>query len=180
MEELKRLDQWQVIDERHTLLSRVTGRLLDPHLLHAAVSKIKLNREAPDDIRSQFNVARNMALYSYFCYSLAPEVQAKTFVIIEYALRLREGSEKRLMLKNLLKVAVDKKWITDAGFKHLKDPSVDNTYSKSLIDWIPAMRNEFAHGTNVVLPDCLSHLAICADFINQLYPPKYSTAANSL
>lgn len=170
MEELKPLDQLHAIDERHALLSQVTGRLLDPTTLHATISKIELNDRVPDDLKSQFNVARNMALYSYFCYSLAPEVQAKTFVIIEYALRLREGSGKRLMLKKLLKLSVDQGWITDAGFKHLKNLSIDNSYSKSLIEWIPAMRNEFAHGTNILVPDCVSHLSICADFVNQLYP----------
>jgi hypothetical protein len=170
MEELKRLEQLQEIDERHALLSQVTGRLLDPSLLHSAVSKIELNETAPDDIKSQFNVARNMALYSYFCYSFAPEVQAKTFVIIEHALRLREGSGNYFGLKKLLKISVNNGWITDTGFRHLNNPGNANSYSKSLIEIISMMRNEFAHGTNILVPDCLTHLSVCADFINQLYP----------
>ncbi|WP_017454476.1 hypothetical protein [Herbaspirillum rubrisubalbicans] len=169
MEELKTVEQLCMVDERHELLSQLTGKIFDLSVFHSAISKIDLKSEVPEEIRSQFNVARNMALYSYFCYSFAPEVQAKTFVLIEHALRLREASGRRLMLKKLLSIAVESGWIKDFRFSHLQTPDPKNSYSRSLVDLIPSMRNEFAHGTNMVLPDCIGHLRICADLINQLY-----------
>ncbi len=170
MENLKSLDSLRQIDERHILLSRLTGRVFDLPDWHDAVSRIVLNETVPEDVRSQFNVARNMALYSYFCYSLAPEVQSKTFILIEFALRLRLAPPKRMVLKDLLRAAIDRGWIADAKFRHLAKPDPDNSYSKSLIETIPNIRNSFAHGTNVLTHDCLGYLAKCADFINQLYP----------
>lgn len=170
MEKLKELNSLRDIDERHVLFSQITGKLLDLSLWHAAVSSITLNEAVPDDIKSQFNVARNMALYSYFCYSLAPEVQAKTFVLIEFALRLRVAPPKRMVLKDLLRLAIERGWIADAGFRHILDPDPHNSYSKSLIEIIPSIRNEFAHGTNMLTHDCISYLTKCVDVINQLYP----------
>lgn len=78
MEELKKLDQLMKMDETHQLFSQITGRLIDLELLHEAVSAITLHEGVPEDIRGQFNVARNMALYQYFHYALAPEIQLKT------------------------------------------------------------------------------------------------------
>lgn len=173
MEELKTIGQLEKIDERHILLGQITGRILDKQKLHATIASINLNSSAPEQIRSQFNVARNLALYSYYCYSFAPEVQAKTFTIIEFALKLRDGSGERLMLRKLLSKAVSEGWICDRGFRHLSNPSSNNDYCKSLIDLIPSMRNTFAHGTNQLTPYVIDHLTICADLINQLFPtPK--------
>src|SRR5467141_1534588 len=83
--------------------------------LHAYVSSITMHSGVPEEIRSQFNVARNMALYQYFFYALAPEVQLKTYTIIEYALRLRAGTGKKLMLKDLIEKANREGWISDAA-----------------------------------------------------------------
>lgn len=170
MEELRSLEALGEIDERHILLGQIRGRIFDKNSLHAAVSAIEINESAPDEIRSQFNVARNLALYSYYCYSFAPVVQAATFTIIEFALKIKDGSTDRQMLKRLLKKAVDNDWICDSGFRHLKNPSANNEYCRSLVELIPCMRNDFAHGTNQLTPHFMDHLSICADFVNQLFP----------
>lgn len=167
--DFKRLEELTQIDESHVLMSHVTGRLLDINLLYRAVESIKLGDGVPDDIRGQFNVARNMALYTYFCYALAPEVQLKTFTIIELALRLRAGNPKGKTLRPLLKLAVSAGWICDSGFRHLKNPLSSNPYCHSLIDTLPALRNDSAHGSTNLTPDTVWYLERCADLVNQLF-----------
>lgn len=169
MEELKQLHELVKIDERHQLLEQITGQRLDLEALHKVVTSITLHEGVPEDIRGQFNVARNMALYQYFFYALAPEVQLKTYTIIEFALRLRANSTKQLMLGALVKKAVKEGWITDAGFRHIQNPQPHNPYCINLTRVLPDLRNASAHGTTLLTPDSVGHLEKCADFVNQIF-----------
>ena len=170
MEEFKQLSEVCKIDEKHVLLSKVSGGILSLELLHKVLSEIELNSSVPDKIKGQFNVARNMALYTYYFYALAPEVQHKTYTVIEYALKIKANTSKKLMLKRLLTMAVENKWISDSGFRHIDSPDENNSYCKSLINVLPNLRNGAAHGQSLLLPDCIGHIEKCADFINQLFP----------
>ena len=174
MEEFKNLSEILEIDEKHILLSKVTGGLLDIELLHKTLYEIELNDNVPEEIKGQFNVARNMALYTYYFYALAPEVQHKTYTVIEYALKIRANSDKKLMLKKLLAKAVEEKWIIDSGFRHIENPDEENSYCKSLIKTLPDLRNAAAHGQSFLLPDCVGHIEKCADFVNQLFDENNS------
>jgi hypothetical protein len=167
--DFKRLDELTQIDESHLLLGQVTGRTLDLNLLYRAVESIELAPAVPEDIRGQFNVARNMAVYTYFCYALAPEVQLKTFTVIELALRRRAGEPKGKTLRPLLKLAVSEHWIRDSGFRHIEKPLAENPYCHSLIDTLPALRNDSAHGSTSLTPDSVWYLERCADLVNQLF-----------
>lgn len=168
MEEIKTLQNLLEMDERHELMAQITGHILDQDKLHRAVSSIKLNEEVPADIRCQFNVARNMAFYTYFLYSLAPVVQLKTYILIEHALKIKNGKGKP-PFKHLIRLAVENEWIQDSGFRHIEEPNVENEYCKSLIETLPNLRNEAAHGSNTLVGNCVFHLSSCADFINQLW-----------
>jgi hypothetical protein len=172
MEGLKKLDQLTKMDEMHQLTSQITGQLIDLELLHKAVSSITLNEGVPEEIQGQFNVARNMALYQYFHYALAPEIQLKTYTIIEFALRLKANSTKRLMLSMLVEMAVKEKWITDAGFRHIKSPLPENPFCMQLREVLPSLRNESSHGSSALNPESVGHLAICADLVNQLFSER--------
>lgn len=178
--DFKRMEELTEIDELHVLMARVTGRLLDINLLYRAVESIELGGAVPDDIRGQFNVARNMALYTYFCYALAPEVQLKTFTIIELALRLRAGNPKGKTLRPLLKLAVSEGWIRDSGFRHVENPLPGNPYCHSLIDTLPALRNGSAHGSTNLTPDTVWYLERCADLVNQLFAQPSAAVGESV
>lgn len=171
MEEVKRMDELTKIDERHLLLGQITGRVPDLQKRHDFVTAIEMHAGVPDEIRSQFNVAKNMALYQYYFYALAPEVQLKTYTIIEYALKLKniDAPTPARGLGELVTTAVKQGWISDAGFRHIDQPQPDNPYCAGLIKAIPGLRNEAAHGSNTLTPDCLDHLVKCADFVNQLF-----------
>ena len=85
------------------------------------------------------------------------------------------------MLKKLLKKAVNERWINDSGFRHIKNPDNDNSYCKSLIEILPDLRNNVAHGHSMLLPDCIGHIEKCADFVNQLFDNQdtHNKALNS-
>lgn len=170
MEEFKSLNELMEMDRKHKLMGGVTGSLPSLERMHKCLASEVLNEEVPDEIKGQFNVAKNMAIYSYFFYALASEVHLKTYTIIEHALRLRVKSNKRMMLKALINHAVSQRWISDAGFRHITSPSSSNEWCKSMVDAIPNLRNSQAHGSSMLVGDCLHHISSCTDFVNQLFP----------
>lgn len=172
MEKFKSLEELTEMDEKHRLMGLVCGSIPNLEGMHIFLSKEVLNEETPDEIKGQFNVAKNMALYSYYFYALAPEVHLKTYSIIEHALRIKANPKKPMMLKALINHAVAQRWISDSGFRHIKTSSSDNEWCKSMVETIPSLRNSKAHGSTMLVGDCLHHISSCADFINQLFPCK--------
>ncbi|GGO74651.1 hypothetical protein [Bowmanella pacifica] len=175
MEQLKSLEELTKMDEKHRLLGAVCGSVPSLEKMHDLLSQEHLNREVPDEVKGQFNVARNMALYSYYFYALAPEVHLKTYTVIEHALKLKAKPENRMMLGKLLRMALQNGWISDAGFRHIENPSPDNEWCRAMLKGIPDLRNSQAHGSSMLVGDCIQHIAVCADFINQLFPEGEST-----
>jgi hypothetical protein len=171
MEELKDLNALTLMDETHTLIGGATRRVPELRKRHSYVASITMHEGVPEAIRGQFNVARNMALYQYFMYSLAPEVQLKTYTIIEHALRLRNDPSKRTPFAALLEKAAAQGWIQDTGFRHLENASDENSYVRSLARVLPLLRKDAAHGSTQLTPDCIGHLEKCADLVNQLFDP---------
>lgn len=170
MEEFKSLEELTEIDEKHHLMGGVSGSVPSLEGMHRYLSNEVLNDGVPEEIKGQFNVAKNMALYSYFFYALAPEVHLKTYTVIEHALRIRTNPKKPMMLKALINHAVSQRWIKDSGFRHIENPSLDNEWCKSMVDVVPSLRNSKAHGSSMLAGDCLQHISSCADFVNQLFP----------
>ena len=175
MEQFKSLDELTEMDDKHRLMGAVCGGVPSLEKMHYLLSQEYLNPEAPDEIKGQFNVARNMALYSYYFYALAPEVHLKTYTVIEHALKLKVNPEKRMMLSKLLRTALHNGWISDSGFRHIENPSPDNEWCNAMLKVLPDLRNSQAHGSSVLMGDCIQHIAVCADFINQLFPKEEST-----
>ena len=174
MEELKRLEELTEMDEKHRLMGAICGAVHSSERMHDVLSKERLNGQVPEVIKSQFNVARNMALYTYYFYALAPEVNLKTYTLIEHALKLKTKPEKHMMLAKLLRAALRNGWISDAGFRHIDNPSRDNEWCRAMLKSIPELRNSQAHGSSMLIGDCIDHISICADFINQLFPDDKS------
>jgi hypothetical protein len=169
MEEFKSLKELTEMDEKHRLIGAVCGSVPSLKGMHKYLSEEVLNDEVPEEIKGQFNVAKNMALYSYYFYALAPEVHLKTYTVIEHALRLKANPKKTMMLKALINHAVSQRWVKDSGFRHLDNPSPDNVWCNSMVDVISDLRNSKAHGSSMLVGDCLHHISICVDFVNQLF-----------
>lgn len=170
MEKFKSLEELTNLDEKYRLIGGICGSLPNLEKMHDYLSKEILNEEVPDEIKGQFNVAKNMALYSYFFYALAPEVQLKTYTVIEHALRVKTNPKKPMMLKELINHAVSQRWVTDPGFRHIETQDSVNEWCKKMVEVIPILRNSKAHGSSMLVGDCLRHISSCADFVNQLFP----------
>ncbi len=170
MEEFKSLEELTEMDEKHRLMGAICGSVPSLERMHKYLSEEVLNEEVPEEIQGQFNVAKNMALYSYYFYALDPEVHLKTYTIIEHALRIKTNPKKKMMFRALMNHAVSKRWIKDSGFRHIDNPSPDNEWCKSMVDVMSDLRNSKAHGSSMLVGDCLHHISSCADFVNQLFP----------
>lgn len=197
MDTLKPFDDICYPDSRQKafiLYNRETGvsreRTLHDH--YQSISDVVLNEVVPDKIREHFETARNLFLYSWYVYRFGPVAELHAIATVEFALKEKSGKEKG-GLKRLIDLAIKKGWVLDSGFKYYPvikerlteyttadsyrpntitdDPdSVDlQAYCKILADSLPYLRNELAHGSQMLYPSGTATLAICADVINQLF-----------
>lgn len=177
MEEFKLLDNLEEPDERNfcwTVIDPFTGVCRSPTLddIYNSVSEISLDGTVPEDVRSQFNVAKNIAVYTWYCYSFHQVCQMKAYSTVEFALKQRLG--KSVPFPKLITKAINMGLIKDSGFSHLKKPTNEASldYSRTLIEIMPSLRNGLAHGSTTLRPGAVKTLRICAEFINQLYRNK--------
>jgi len=176
MEKLKKLDEIKFPDRRTTvfiLIDRQTGKKRDLLLedIYEDVESIQLHGGVPDDVRSQFNVARNLAIYTWFCYAFHQVSEIKAYSTLEMALRVKFGGGKN-GFKKLLIEAVNSGLIKDRGFRHIREGLEDTnstSYVGRLPEIMPKLRNDLAHGSTMLHPGSYMNLQICADFINQLF-----------
>ena len=116
---------------------------------------IKLDETVPEEVRSQFNVARNLCLYSWYCYSFHNVACFKAYSTIEMALRIRLDkpeeaiSSLRFMLEEALAIGA------------LQDRSLPET--------VAYLRNLAAHGSPMNGPWSVPMLRRCAETLNELF-----------
>ncbi|MFQ5715371.1 MAG: hypothetical protein ACE5GU_15210 [Candidatus Scalinduaceae bacterium] len=187
MEKLKLLDELCEPDERQKLFvvfNSETGDKRSRKLedVYAEAKSIKLHSGVPEEIRSHFNTARNLLVYSWFFYPFNVTAQLLAFISVEFALK-EKTCETDASFKKLLKLAVKKKWINEKGFSHIKvndDISKENhliekdnteahNYCDALVEAMPKLRNALAHGNDMLHNRGYLSVRICADFINQLF-----------
>lgn len=156
---------FQVVDE-----NEVTRRLTLQDI-YESVSAISLHDGVPEEIRSHFTQARNLAVYAWFHYQFNVTAQLMGFVSVEYALKLKTG-KSRANFTALIKTAIEEGWISDDGFtaaKRRNNP--ESSYVEVLARVMPSLRNDLAHGTGMLHHKSVSSLRTCAEFINQLFEP---------
>lgn len=90
---------------------------------HTELSRIKLNRRVPVEVRQVFETAKNLSLYSWFVYRFHQVSELTAYSALEMGLRLKYEKENpkkaSLNLKGLLKHAQEKNWINNEGFSWL-------------------------------------------------------------
>jgi len=150
---------------------------------------ISLHSGVPEDIRSHFETARNLIIYSWFFYPFNMSAQLAAFTTVEFALRIR-FNDRETPFKFLLKKAVKDGLIKDEGFTlpvkraqairennralpemlRVPEPTLTSNYSEILSENIPFLRNQLAHGTTELHENGAKHVRISAELINQLFP----------
>jgi hypothetical protein len=177
MEEFKPFEELLEADERwkyFPLRNQATGEMTPSSLEHryGIVAPIYVNDSAPEEVRSQFNVAKMLCVYAWLYYPFHQVAELKAFSTVEMALRLKYPNVKGTLYK-LLAHAIKEGAITDAGFSHVQANFEDALqYSRTLPDIVPYLRNSLAHGGSRLHPGSVFTVRNCSEIINQLYPEK--------
>lgn len=160
---------------------------------HAAIAAISLTPCVPEYIREHFETAKNLLLYAWFVYRFIPVAELHAYSTVEMALKVRANLEslQAKTLAPLLKIAIKRGWIVDEAFSNVRrereameqeqewrrlldvpptpEEQDSQRYCKMLLDSMPYLRNDLAHGSKTLHPGGVGTLAICADLINQLF-----------
>ncbi len=158
MEQLKKLEEICQPDERNRNrvdLDQSTGAVTPTTAasIYAVVESIQLKDNVPDTVRSHFNVARNLALYSWFVYSFSEVASMQALASLEMAAREKTGEH-------------------ETGFKNLLDKLFKDeqfTPELSLAKGVSTFRNELAHGSTMISGQGLSRVRACATLINEIF-----------
>lgn len=130
MEEFKTLDDVLNSDSRWdamVLVNRETGEVRPTALLdhYGRVNEFILSNTVPEAIRSQFNIAKNLLLYSWFIYPFFSVAEMHVMGVLELSLRTRIGvagmkdlkrMKKRHGLFSYIEYARGKGWIRNEDF----------------------------------------------------------------
>ena len=112
---LKSLDEICEPDKRQKLF---LGISLNGN--HAKLSRIKLNRRVPVEVRQLFETAKNLNLYSWFVYRFHQVSELTAYSALEMVLRLRYekevGKKRRVTFRKLLGYAQENNWIDNNRF----------------------------------------------------------------
>jgi len=194
MESLKELSEITEPDVRQkcfVILDLVKG-ISRPFTLedfHRSAASIELHSGVPEKIRSHFETARNLIIYSWFYYPFNVTAQLAAYTTVEFALRTKY-QDRKTTFKNLLERAVNSGLVSDRGFsipttkatrikEHNRNRPPDfrfpeiqivDAYSKQLIHSLRFLRNKSAHGSTMLHNHGPGTVRICAEFINQLFP----------
>ena len=180
-------------DERWRIFG---NRTLEQH--HAYIAQFELGDAVPADVRQHFENARNTWLYAFFSYRLLQVALMQVHVAGEAAIKARAKLEgvntdgKRL--KELLDMAIERRWLLDAHFEitadraerelqereHLREmgeerellvgPLHEQDYAKRLVEAFRQLRNGLAHGEVILDPNLGWAFLAVRDWINQLFP----------
>lgn len=137
--------------------------------LYADVAAVQLDPAVPEHIREHFAQAQNLAVFAWYYYPFHITARFMGMVSVEFALRERSGHDG-WGLKRLLQLAVAEGWIKDEGFLVAqRRPAEGRPYVEILVETMPKIRNEDAHGSTDLDDGSALSLRICADLINQLF-----------
>lgn len=96
--------------------------------IHYVLERINLNRSAPENVQTQFETAKNLALYSWFVYRFHQISEMAAYTAMEMGLREKYSQEEpeidakkltRMTMKPLLDEAKKRKWLENDKFPSL-------------------------------------------------------------
>ena len=182
-----------VRDERWRAIG---NRTLVQH--HAMVERYALRVGVPEDVWQHFENARNTWLYAFFNFRLLQVALMQVHVAGEAAIKARaklEGLDaKKFTLKELLDMALERRWLLDVNFEVVADraereaehlemlrflgierepfmgPLHEQDYAKGLVEAFRKIRNALAHGEVLLKPNLSWEFLAVRDLINQLFP----------
>lgn len=190
MESLKPLADLLKPDERQPLFSVLDGqsgafRALTLEDIYQRAAAIHLHDGVPEVIRSHFASAQNLVAYSWFYYPFNVTAQLLGYVSVEAALKIKYADDKQ-SFRTMVQRAVRERLVQDEGFSHIRARDERaatlegewlrqlqwqlQPYVEVLAESMPRLRNALAHGAHAVHMNGATHVRICAEFINQIFP----------
>jgi hypothetical protein len=162
MERLKPLEEVCQPDVRYRNrvdLDLTTGTVSETTIqsLYSLIEPITLSDNVPTEVRSHFEIARNLALYSWFVYSFNVVAAMQAYASLEMALKQKAGKPRIKFKKSLERVYNSRQLASGIG------PPV------ALSEAISHMRNDLAHGNSTMHGQGVAVLAMCAELINELF-----------
>jgi hypothetical protein len=164
MERLKRLENICQPDE--VWLNRVdidhsTGAVTPTTVesIYTLVEEIELGANVPDEVRSHFEIARNLVVYSWFAYSFSVVAAMQALASLEMAVRIKTNAKKRDRFYDLIDRVFPGRELA---------PTFAPTVPLSEV--VTKLRNDLAHGSSMMHGQGVNTLGFCAELINELYP----------
>jgi hypothetical protein len=159
---------------------------------YRAIEAITLDGSVPESIRTLFNTARNVLVYSWHVYRFTVVAELQAYSTLEFALRERMGlggNSDGPGLRKLLTRAGREGVLSDDAFASLRshsswpvvtgnaiidanaDPGVvaSRGHIAILAEALPMLRNTLAHGSSSVWPHALSTFMLVAAAINWMF-----------
>ncbi len=174
MERFKKLDEIQKYDERFDMFAGASAYNSDLpsgltlKYIYEKVESIELIDNVPEKIKSEFNIAKNLYVYSYYSYPFKTVSDLKSISTLEYALRTFYNiKDKREGLRKLLNRA-----ISEGKIIYLDSNDEKKTIKEQIFraKFLSISRNNLAHGSsNLYLPTDNKIITVCGNCINQLY-----------
>lgn len=144
---IKPLDELTIPDSRLSLFNLTLSDL------HEQLAEIELGESVPNEVREQFETAKNLALYAGFVYDLNPAAELHGYLGLEAALNARADQAgqkpKRSGLKALLKHALAESWIRQDKMKLLRTMAAGRVRQRKSFEAIEKMRTTGAHSIEI-------------------------------
>ena len=162
MEKLKALEEVCQPDVRYQNrvdLDLTTGAVSETTIqsLYRLIEPIQLSEQVPDDVRSHFEIAKNLALYSWFVYSFNVVAAMQAYSTLENGSKAEGREEKNSFEEEPI-----------AGFQ--RPTAHRRTWPPiGLSDAIAYLRNDLAHGSPTMHGQGIDALKLCAELINELF-----------
>jgi hypothetical protein len=162
MEQLKALKEVCQPDVRYRHrvdLDLTTGAVSETTVqsLYSLIEPIRLREKVPDEVRSHFEIAKNLALYSWFVYSFNVVAAMHAYSTLEMALKQKAGKKRISLKKSLARALKGRQFAGGLG-----PPA-------NLSDAIAYLRNDLAHGNPTIHGQGIAALELCAGLINELF-----------
>jgi hypothetical protein len=195
VEEFKRLDTLLDADARNLHFGGFsdTGEFANISLMdhYAIVAEVVLHDGVPEDVRSYFNVIKNLCVFGWYVYGFYALCDFLSMTAIELALNIRfphaAKQKPPLTLRPLLELARQEGLLRDENFEAVQqergygaragegdvaEVQDDQRHVRIVTDTLPRLRNWAAHPTHhsVLLPsDARAAVQRSAEIINQLF-----------
>lgn len=126
---------------------------------HAGIAATQISSAVPEPVATQFENARNLYLYAWYVYRFYMPATAAALSALEFGLRERlrttlpeKEQGKNLMLKRLLRMAVDHGLVRNEGFRRWHHAAQVNARERLSMEALKAMIDNELYSLEFPIP----------------------------